>query len=230
MTHDDAVLDGEGTAARPPRSRARSLGLLAAVAVVVYGIDQLVKFVVETNMAEGQIIEVLGPVLQWHFVRNPGAAFSIAAGQTWIFTGFALIVIVAIAVVARRIRSIAWATVFGLVLGGVLGNLTDRLFRPPSFGQGHVVDIISTPWLMPAIYNVADMGIVFGMILFVWLTIRDVGLDGRRRTRNDDAATMDDPQPAEPDGPQRGDPTTPGDSTDRKPGESTTAADAGERA
>lgn len=131
-------------------------------------------------MIEGQIIEVLGPVLQWHFVRNPGAAFSLASGQTWIFTGFAVLVIVVIAVLSRRIQSFAWACVLGLVLGGVLGNLTDRLFRAPGFGVGHVVDYISTPWLLPAIYNIADMGIVFGMILFVWLTIRDVRLDGTR--------------------------------------------------
>lgn len=145
-------------------------------------------------MTEGQVIEVLGPVLQWHFVRNPGAAFSFAAGQTWIFTFFAIAVTIAIAVLARRIRSLAWAAVFGLVLGGVLGNLTDRLFREPGFGVGHVVDFISTPWLMPAIYNIADMGIVFGMVLFVWLTIRDVGLDGTRRVR--DAASASEPAEA----------------------------------
>ena len=168
---------------RPPRGRTTSLVLLAAVAVCVYGLDQLVKGIVERTMTEGQVIEVLGPVLQWYFVRNPGAAFSIASGQTWIFTIFAIAVIVAIVIVSRRIGSIAWATVFGLVLGGVLGNLTDRLLRPPSFGQGHVVDYISTPWLMPAIYNIADIGIVFGMITFVWLTIRDVKLDGSRGRR-----------------------------------------------
>ena len=49
---------------------------------------------------------------------------------------------------------------FGLLLGGVLGNLTDRLFREPGFGVGHVVDFIYTPWMMPAIFNVADIAIV----------------------------------------------------------------------
>lgn len=146
----------------------------------VYAADQIVKLIVESTMSEGEVIEVLGPVLQWHFVRNPGAAFSFASGQTWIFTGFAVAVTIVIAFLARRIRSFAWAVVFGLVLGGVLGNLTDRLFREPGFGVGHVVDYISTPWLLPAIYNIADMGIVFGMLVFVWLTIRDVRLDGTR--------------------------------------------------
>lgn len=186
---------GDDHARRPPRRRAITLALLAAVAVGVYAIDQAVKALVVATMTEGQVIEALGPVLQWHFVRNAGAAFSLAAGQTWIFTGFAIVVIVAIGVFARRIRSLAWTAVFGMVLGGVLGNLTDRLFREPGFGVGHVVDMISTPWLMPAIYNVADMGIVFGMVLFVWLTIRDVRLDGTRGKpdrgdvgRRDDAA------------------------------------------
>lgn len=167
---------------------------------MVYGIDQAVKALVESTMTEGQVIEVLGPVLQWHFVRNPGAAFSIASGQTWIFTGFAVLVVIVIGVLSRRIRSLAWGCVFGMVLGGVLGNLTDRLFREPGFGVGHVVDMISTPWLMPAIYNVADMGIVFGMVLFVWLTIRDVRLDGSRGKpdrgdigRRDDAAASGAP-------------------------------------
>lgn len=199
MSHDaDPSI---GTTRRPPRPIANALALLAAVAACVYGLDQAIKALVESTMTEGQLIEVLGPVLQWHFVRNPGAAFSLAAGQTWIFTVFAVVVVGVIAVFARRIRSLAWATVFGLVLGGVLGNLTDRLFRPPAFGVGHVVDFISTPWLMPAIYNIADMGIVFGMVLFVWLTIRDVRLDGTRgapdRGRAGREAAADAPTPGE---------------------------------
>jgi signal peptidase II len=74
--------------------------------------------------------------------------------------------------------------VFGLLLGGVLGNLTDRLFREPGFGIGHVIDFISTPWLIPAIYNVADIAIVSSMVLFMILTIRGVGLDGSRPARD----------------------------------------------
>jgi signal peptidase II len=83
---------------------------------------------------------------------------------------------------ARRIHSVAWALVFGLLLGGVLGNLTDRLLREPSFGLGHVIDFISTPWMLPAIYNVADISIVSSMVLFMILTIRGVGLDGTRES------------------------------------------------
>jgi signal peptidase II len=171
-------------AERPARVGITALLLLVGVAITVYGVDQASKQFVVTTLAEGEVVPVLGNVLQWQFVRNPGAAFSIASGMTWIFTILAAGVITFIIWFARRIRSIAWALVFGLLLGGVLGNLTDRLFREPGFGIGHVIDFISTPWLIPAIYNVADIAIVSSMVLFMILTIRGVGLDGSRPARD----------------------------------------------
>ena len=147
---------------------------------------------------------VLGTVLQWQFVRNPGAAFSLASGMTWIFTILAAGVITFIVWFARRIRSIAWALVFGLLLGGVLGNLTDRLLREPSFGLGHVIDFISTPWLIPAIYNVADIAIVSSMVLFMILTIRGVGSTASASPARSTPATArrsGDSRPATTDGP-----------------------------
>ena len=170
-----------------------ALLVLVGGALAIYGLDQLSKFLVVTNLTEGEVVPVLGTVLQWQFVRNPGAAFSLASGMTWIFTILAAGVITFIVWFARRIRSIAWALVFGLLLGGVLGNLTDRLFREPSFGLGHVVDFISTPWMLPAIYNVADIAIVSSMVLFMILTIRGVGLDGTRESKRTDAAAEAEP-------------------------------------
>ncbi|WP_435520792.1 signal peptidase II [Agromyces larvae] len=175
-------------------SGALALVVLFAAAVAAYAIDQLTKAAVVSNLTEGEIVPVLGNLLQWQFVRNPGAAFSMASGMTWIFTVLAAGVITFIIWFARRIRSIAWAVVFGLLLGGVLGNLTDRLLREPSFGLGHVIDFISTPWMLPAIYNVADIAIVSSMVLFMLLTILGVGLDGSRERRGEqrsDAATAD---------------------------------------
>ena len=131
----------------------------------MYGLDQLSKFLVVTNLTEGEVVPVLGTVLQWQFVE-PRRGLLIASGMTWIFT-----------IRGRRdhvhrlVRPAhpldRWALVFGLLLGGVLGNLTDRLLREPSFGLGHVIDYISTPWLIPAIYNVADIAIVSSMVLFM---------------------------------------------------------------
>ncbi|KAB1644240.1 signal peptidase II [Gulosibacter chungangensis] len=157
--------------------------MLTTIAVAVFAADQLVKQLVVSNMREGEVIDVIDGVLQWYFVRNSGAAFSMASGQTWLLTIVALAVIVAVIVLSRRIHSARWAAVFGLVLGGALGNLFDRLFREPGFFRGHVVDYISTPWLIPAIYNIADIAIVVGMIFFVLLTILDVRLDGTRPKR-----------------------------------------------
>lgn len=159
---------------------ARALIVLASVAIAAYALDQFSKFLVESNLTLGEQVRVLGDVLVLHFVKNPGAAFSLASGSTWIFSILAAVVVVVIIVFARKIRSLGWAVVFGLLLGGVLGNLTDRLFREPSFGLGHVVDFISTPWMLPAIYNVADICIVTSMGLFILLTLRGINMDGTR--------------------------------------------------
>ncbi|MRG61530.1 signal peptidase II [Agromyces sp. CFH 90414] len=176
---------------------ATALLVLVGAAVVAYGLDQLSKALVVHNLTEGEVVPVLGTILQWQFVRNPGAAFSIASGMTWIFTILAAGVITFIIWFAGRIRSVAWAVVFGLLLGGVLGNLTDRLLREPSFGLGHVIDFISTPWMLPAIYNVADIAIVSSMVLFMILTIRGIGLDGSREAKRVPPAASDDVAPAE---------------------------------
>ncbi|RJT88805.1 signal peptidase II [Cryobacterium melibiosiphilum] len=169
--------------------------VLALIALGIYALDQISKILVVDLMTEGEVVRVLGEVLQLHFVRNPGAAFSLASGTTWVFSIIAAGVVVFIVWFARRIRSLAWGLVFGLLLGGVLGNLTDRLLREPGFGLGHVVDFLSTPWLLPAIYNVADMSIVSSMIIFMILTIRGIGLDGERVV---DKPKSDAPKPEEP--------------------------------
>ncbi|HEU5222968.1 MAG TPA: signal peptidase II [Candidatus Lumbricidophila sp.] len=156
---------------------------MAGVAVIVFAGDQFTKHLVETTLPSQRVVPVFGEFLQWYYVRNSGAAFSFASGMTWIFTVLAASVLVFIVWYAPRIRAVVWAVMFGLLLGGVLGNLSDRLFRPPAFGQGHVIDFISTPWMMPAIYNVADCAIVSSMALFMLLTLLGVGLDGKRAAK-----------------------------------------------
>jgi signal peptidase II len=157
----------------------RALIALAVVAVVVYALDQLTKHLIVANLVEGQQVNVLGQLLQFHFVKNSGAAFSLASGTTWIFSLAASAVTIFIIGFARRIRSIGWAVLFGMLLGGTTGNLTDRLFREPSFGLGHVVDFVQI-YGFPAIFNIADSFICASMVLFVILTIRGVTLDGQR--------------------------------------------------
>ena len=161
------------------RASAKALVVLALVAVVVYSLDQVAKFLVVSNLTVGEQVPILGELLQLHYVKNPGAAFSIGAGSTWIFAIIASAVVVVIIIFARRIRSIGWAVLLGLLPGGNAGNLTDRLVREPGFAIGHVIDFLQI-YAFPAIFNVADMAIVFSMVVFVILTIRGVRLNGTR--------------------------------------------------
>ena len=147
------------------------------------------KFYVVENLPLGTPVPILGDVLKFTFVENPGAAFSLGSGSTWIFAIIAAAVSVVLVIFARRIRSIGWAVLFGMLLGGTLGNLTDRLTREPGFGQGYVVDFIQV-WGFPAIFNVADIAIVSSMGLFILLTLLGIGLDGTRTTRR--AANTDE--------------------------------------
>lgn len=189
-----AATEPQGQPVDTERARVstRALVLLAAVALVVLALDQGAKYLVVSNMEVGELIPVLGEVLQFYFVKNSGAAFSLASGFTWILSIVAVGVIVVIIVFARRIKSIAWALMFGLLLGGALGNVTDRLFREPGFGTGHVIDFIKVIYF-PAIFNIADIAIVTGMGLFLLLTLRGVGLDGKRHVEDADAKASDEP-------------------------------------
>lgn len=173
-------------AATEPQARVRAskvsvkaLIALALVAVFVYSLDQVTKFLIVKNLTEGEQVKAIGDLLQFHFVKNSGAAFSIASGSTWIFSIAASAVTIFIIGFARRIRSVGWAILFGMLLGGTTGNLTDRLFREPGFGVGHVVDFLQV-YGFPAIFNIADSFIVASMGLFIILTIRGIGIDGKR--------------------------------------------------
>ncbi|WP_235928900.1 signal peptidase II [Marisediminicola senii] len=179
MAETDPTPAASPTPVAPAPVSVRALITLATIAIGVYAFDQLTKYLVVENLPLREPVEVLGTVLQFYFVENPGAAFSIATGYTWIFSIAAAAVTVFIIIFARRIRSMSWAILFGMLLGGTVGNLTDRLFREPSFGLGHVVDFIQVAGF-PAIFNIADSFIVASMGLFIILTLRGVNLDGTR--------------------------------------------------
>ncbi len=166
-------------------SRPAAGTLVAILAALVLAADQFSKHLALTNLPYQEPVEVWGQFLQFYLTRNPGAAFSFGEEVTWVFTlvlAAAAVTIVVLAV--TRVRSRTWAIVLGLLLGGILGNLTDRLLRDPGFLVGHVVDFINTPWMWlgmnPAIYNVADMFIVTMMIGVALLVLRGRRLDGSR--------------------------------------------------
>jgi signal peptidase II len=145
---------------------------LYLIAWSVWLLDLGTKVWAEKTLSSRANVEVIGTFLQLTYIRNPGAAFGIGTGLTIIFTIFALMVLIFIARYAPRITSRGWAVVAGLVLGGVLGNLSDRIFRAPGFLQGHVIDWIQLPrW---PVFNVADSAIVIAAVIAFILTLRNI--------------------------------------------------------
>jgi signal peptidase II len=116
--------------------------------------------------------KVLGDFLSFTLIRNPGAAFSFATGFSIAFAILALAVVLTITYFAKRITSQGWQLTAGLLLGGVLGNLTDRIFREPTWLRGHVIDWIQIPhW---PVFNLADCAIVVAAAISFTLTLRNI--------------------------------------------------------
>jgi len=154
----------------------RRVGVLIAVAAAIYALDAASKAIVVATMHYGQPIKLLGPALQLDYTRNPGAAFSVGEAYTIIFTAIAVGVIVVILRLSRKLFSLPWAIALGLLLGGALGNLTDRITRAPGIFRGWVVDFLQLPhW---PIFNLADSAICVGGALMVLLAFRGLHPDG----------------------------------------------------
>lgn len=142
------------------------------VALAVLTLDLLTKLLAVRELSDREPVELAGGILTLRLVRNSGAAFGMAQGLTVVLTALALVVVVVILRMARRLRSTWWAVALGLVLGGALGNLVDRLFRAPGPGRGHVVDFLELPnW---PVFNLADSAIVGAAVLMVALSARGV--------------------------------------------------------
>ncbi|WP_307848214.1 signal peptidase II [Microbispora oryzae] len=153
------------------------------MAAVAYALDVVSKFLVVRFLEHQEPLTVVPGVLVLNVIRNPGAAFSIGTGMTIVFTLIAGAVVVAIIRTARQLRSLPWAITLGLLLGGALGNLTDRIFRSPAPLQGHVVDFLQAfPVTHFPVFNLADSSIVCGGVLAVFLAWRGYQIDGSRQT------------------------------------------------
>ena len=149
----------------------RRVGILAAAAAAVVALDVLTKVWVVERL-RGDTVELLGGALLIRQSRNPGAAFGIAGGATVLFSVVAVVVAAVIVRTAGRLRSRGWAVALGLVLGGALGNLVDRVLRDPAPFRGAVVDFIDFQ-VWPS-FNVADSAIVVGGAIAVLLSMRGV--------------------------------------------------------
>lgn len=161
------------------------VALLAAVALIVLVVDQLTKIWAVATFTEGERVPLVGDLLGLTLLYNPGAALSIATGMTWVFTLAAVGVSIVVVRIAARLGSRTWAVALGLLLGGAVGNLIDRLVRDPGFAVGHVVDFIAYGDLF--VGNVADIAIVAAAGLIILLSLRGVAVDGTREGAEDDA-------------------------------------------
>lgn len=121
---------------------------------------------------DSQPEKILGNLLSFTLVRNSGAAFSFATGFSVLFALLALAVVITVTYYAKRITSSGWQITAGLLLGGVIGNLADRIFREPGWFHGHVIDWIQLPnW---PVFNVADSAIVIAAAISFTLTMRNI--------------------------------------------------------
>ncbi|WP_433714744.1 signal peptidase II [Nocardia sp. CA-084685] len=176
----------------------RRLRTLLIIAAVLLGLDLLTKTIVVAELTPGDPVPIIGDFARLSLVRNPGAAFSMATGMTWLLTLVAAAVVIGVIRIGRTLRSLWWAIGLGMVLGGALGNLVDRLFRAPGPLQGHVVDFIAVGWW--PVFNLADSSIVCGAILLVVLTVFGFEPDGTRagHDHTEETATETAVEPDEP--------------------------------
>ena len=142
---------------------------LFAAALVAFGLDRLTKLWAEATLP-GAPIEAIPGVLTLRFTENSGGAFSIGRSAPWFFVGITAIVVIVIVATSFRHTNRLVAVSIGLILGGALGNLTDRAFRAPGF-RGRVVDFIDLQvW---PVFNLADTAIVVGAILLAVIGFRE---------------------------------------------------------
>lgn len=152
--------------------------LFGVVGLLVLGLDQLTKALALHYLVPGEPVNVIGTLLKFNLIRNPGAAFSLGSNFTPVISTIQIVVAVGVVWLSRRLGSVGWAIAFGFLFGGAVGNITDRIFREPSPFHGHVVDFLQTPhW---AIFNVADMAVTSAAILLVIQTLRGIKLDGSK--------------------------------------------------
>jgi signal peptidase II len=182
LSHSDpddrtAPTPSDGATHAPTRHRTCLL-LFAGVAACAYAVDVVTKVLAVEALAGEAPVQLVGRFLTLYLARNPGAAFSTGTSYTVALSFVAVTAAVAILWVARRLGSTGWAIGLGFLLAGVLGNLTDRIFRSPGPLRGHVVDFLMLPNF--PVFNFADVWINVAAATIILQALRGVRVDGRR--------------------------------------------------
>ncbi len=149
---------------------------LILTAVVVVVADQVTKQLALDNL-RGDGVDILGGLVTLRLAYNPGGAFGILPGVPWLFAVAAAIIGVVVVWTARQAESKGAAIALGLILGGGVGNIVDRVFRDL---DGRVVDFVDLHWW--PLFNLADAAIVFGVVFLLWSSIRSAR---REKARSD---------------------------------------------
>ena len=172
----------------PARRRVDARLVFAGVALVAYAIDLGTKQWALSALADGDI-SLIGDWFTLHLTFNPGAAFSTGTDFTIVFTALAMVAVVVVLWLSRRLGSTGWALALGVLLGGVSGNLTDRIVREPEPFHGHVVDFLMLPnW---PVFNIADICINVAAGLIILQTFRGIALDGTRESEKESEPEAD---------------------------------------
>ena len=124
---------------------------------VIWAIDRILKVLIQGNFTLGESLVVIPDFFHITYILNPGAAFGLLPGKSWIFILTAVLAVVGIIIAQYKIPPQEWLLrlTLGLIGGGALGNLYDRLFI------GEVVDYLDFQ-IWPFVFNFADSAIVVG--------------------------------------------------------------------
>ncbi|MFC0675790.1 signal peptidase II [Brachybacterium hainanense] len=166
----------DASGVRRPFPLSAVLATVLAIGIVLAVVDQITKNWAVANLPPYEGRPLLGEVLQLFLLYNSGAAWGMGSGATPIVTALQMLICVGVLVFAvRTVRSPWWSISLGLIIGGALGNIHDRLLRAPGPFHGEVVDFLQLPhW---PVFNVADMGVVAGAVLLVLLSVLGVSAD-----------------------------------------------------
>lgn len=155
-----------------------------SICILVFVIDQIIKMLITLKMRLHQVISIIPGFFQIHYVRNRGAAFSILEGSRYLLIGFAIGVFFALqryiskTKITRKLEIIS----LGLLMGGLIGNLVDRLL------YGYIIDYLSfsiSHYYFP-IFNIADITIVVGIGLFMIDMIQnEIGTKKKKKIKLD---------------------------------------------
>lgn len=172
------MLEPNAESSTAPTTRRTARTVFVATVIAFYVVDVTTKIAAMDALADGRRRALLGDLLGLHLTRNAGAAFGTGTSYTVLLSCVALVAACVVLWLSRRLADRTWSVALGLLLAGVLGNLTDRIVRDPAPLRGHVVDFLQLPhW---PIFNIADICINVAALLIVIQAFRGVRLDGTK--------------------------------------------------